>query len=93
MRKLFYLLLVASSSFQLSFGQTATTVQKNIHATLQVATPESAGVSSERLKRIDANLSAWVQNGKTNGCVALTDEEIEQIWSVVPIGTPVEIKP
>jgi len=71
MRKLFYLLLVASSSFQLSFGQTATTVQKNIHATLQVATPESAGVSSERLKRIDANLSAWVQNGKTNGCVAL----------------------
>ena len=29
----------------------------------------------------------------TNGCVALTDEEIEQIWSVVPIGTPVEIKP
>ena len=29
----------------------------------------------------------------TYGCVALTDEEIEQIWSVVPIGTPVEIKP
>ena len=29
----------------------------------------------------------------TNGCVALTDEEIEEIWSVVPIGTPVEIKP
>ncbi|MEP6992117.1 MAG: L,D-transpeptidase family protein [bacterium] len=33
------------------------------------------------------------QNDWTNGCVALTDEEIEQIWSVVPIGTPVEIKP
>ena len=29
----------------------------------------------------------------TNGCVALTDQEIEQIWSAVPIGTPVEIKP
>jgi murein L,D-transpeptidase YafK len=29
----------------------------------------------------------------TNGCVALTDEEIEEIWSTVPIGTPVEIKP
>ena len=29
----------------------------------------------------------------TYGCVALTNEEIEQIWSVVPIGTPVEIKP
>lgn len=29
----------------------------------------------------------------TNGCVAMTDEEIEELWSVVPIGTPVEIKP
>ena len=32
-------------------------------------------------------------NDWTNGCVALTDEEIEQIWSSVPIGTPVQIKP
>jgi murein L,D-transpeptidase YafK len=29
----------------------------------------------------------------TNGCVALTDEEIEEIWSAVPIGTPVLITP
>lgn len=29
----------------------------------------------------------------TNGCVALTDEEIEEIWTAVPIGTPVHIKP
>jgi murein L,D-transpeptidase YafK len=29
----------------------------------------------------------------TNGCIALTDEEMEQIWRIVPIGTPVEIKP
>ena len=29
----------------------------------------------------------------TNGCVALTDEEIEELWSAVPIGTPVHIKP
>jgi murein L,D-transpeptidase YafK len=29
----------------------------------------------------------------TNGCIALTDEEIEEIWNVVPIGTPVQIKP
>lgn len=36
--------------------------------------------------------AAHRRNDWTNGCVALTDEEIEQIWSVVPIGTPVEIK-
>ena len=29
----------------------------------------------------------------TNGCVALTDEEIEELWRAVPDGTPVEIKP
>lgn len=28
----------------------------------------------------------------TNGCIALTDEEMEEIWSAVPVGTPVEIK-
>ena len=29
----------------------------------------------------------------TNGCVAVTDEEIEEIWSSVPVGTPVRIVP
>jgi murein L,D-transpeptidase YafK len=28
----------------------------------------------------------------TNGCIALTNEEIEEIWNAVPVGTPVEIK-
>lgn len=28
----------------------------------------------------------------TNGCVALTDQEIEELWRSVPDGTPVEIK-
>lgn len=34
-----------------------------------------------------------VQNDWTNGCVALTNEEIEEIWRAVPDGTPVHIKP
>ncbi len=29
----------------------------------------------------------------TDGCVAVTDEEIEEIWRLVPDGTPVEIRP
>ena len=28
----------------------------------------------------------------TDGCIALTDEEIEGVWSAVMVGTPVEIK-
>lgn len=29
----------------------------------------------------------------TKGCIAVTDPEIDEIWSEVPLGTPVEIKP
>lgn len=29
----------------------------------------------------------------TEGCVALTNQEIEEIWRAVPNGTPIEIKP
>jgi murein L,D-transpeptidase YafK len=29
----------------------------------------------------------------TLGCVAVTDAEIDEIWNIVPIGTPVEIRP
>jgi murein L,D-transpeptidase YafK len=29
----------------------------------------------------------------TNGCIAVTDTEIEEIWSLVPDGTPIEIRP
>lgn len=29
----------------------------------------------------------------TEGCIAVTNAEIEEIWSAVPIGTPIHIKP
>jgi murein L,D-transpeptidase YafK len=29
----------------------------------------------------------------TLGCIAVTDEEIDEIWDLVAVGTPVEIKP
>ena len=29
----------------------------------------------------------------TNGCIAVTDEELEEIWARVPDGTPIEILP
>ena len=38
---------------------------------LQPASPESAGVSSERLKRIDNNITEWMSDGRLNGTVAL----------------------
>lgn len=29
----------------------------------------------------------------TRGCIAVTDGEIDEIWRMVPVGTPVEIRP
>lgn len=29
----------------------------------------------------------------TDGCIALTDEEIEEVWRLVPNGTPIRIDP
>ena len=29
----------------------------------------------------------------TAGCIAVTDQEIEEIWKLVPVGTKIEIKP
>lgn len=29
----------------------------------------------------------------TNGCVAVTDEEIDEMWETVPVGTPIRILP
>jgi murein L,D-transpeptidase YafK len=29
----------------------------------------------------------------TNGCIAVTNEEMAEIWEMVPNGTPIEISP
>jgi murein L,D-transpeptidase YafK len=44
------------------------------------------------------NGKGWVGAGHrlydwTLGCVAVTNEEIDEIWKLVPVGTPVEIRP
>jgi murein L,D-transpeptidase YafK len=29
----------------------------------------------------------------TDGCIAVTNREMDEVWQLVPVGTPVEIKP
>jgi len=60
MRKQFILLILLA--FQLSvLAQTIS----------PAATPEAAGFSSERLKRIDREMNDWVEKGWMNGAVGL----------------------
>jgi murein L,D-transpeptidase YafK len=44
------------------------------------------------------NGRGWIGPGHraidwTLGCIAVTDQEIDEIWNLVPVGTPVEIRP
>jgi murein L,D-transpeptidase YafK len=78
------------------------------HLALRIAYPDSAhiaraaalGVSPGGGIEIHGLLNGRGSTGAfhrtadwTNGCIALTDEEIEELWSSVPVGIPVEIKP
>ncbi|MGA7077359.1 MAG: L,D-transpeptidase family protein [Terriglobales bacterium] len=36
---------------------------------------------------------AHVLHDWTDGCVAVTDEEMDEIWKLVRVGTPIEIRP
>jgi murein L,D-transpeptidase YafK len=36
---------------------------------------------------------AHVLHDWTNGCIAVTNEEMDEIWKLVRVGTPIEIKP
>jgi len=78
------------------------------HRALHVSYPNSAdrerarklGVSPGRDVEIHGLPSkyAWLgflhrQMDWTAGCIAVTNSEIDEIWPLVPLGTPVEIRP
>jgi CubicO group peptidase (beta-lactamase class C family) len=64
MKKLAFCFLAFTAISSALMAQVKTT-------TLQVSTPQMAGMSAERLKRMDTMLTGWVDRGRTNGAVAL----------------------
>src|SRR5436190_8289601 len=72
MKKSFFLLLTIVLFTGYTFSQNGISAfAKPKTTSLQAAKPESVGFSSERLKRIDENINAWIKDGRLNGCVAL----------------------
>jgi murein L,D-transpeptidase YafK len=78
------------------------------HRALRVSYPNAADVARARSLGVDTGGDIMIHglpNGQgavgrlhrnydwTNGCVAVTNEEIEEIWNAVPVGTPIRIKP
>lgn len=63
-----------------------------------VARAEAAGVDPGGAIMIHGMLDGWGWLGRlhlmadwTDGCIAVTDAEMREIWSLVPDGTPIEI--
>ncbi len=78
------------------------------HRSLRISYPNAADKAESRKLKCNPggdimihglpNGSGWIGKAHlahdwTWGCIAVTDEEIEEIWQLVPDGTPVIIKP
>ena len=78
------------------------------HKSIHISYPNAHDRAAARRLRVSAGGDVFVHglpNGYgrvgaahrlkdwTDGCIAVTDEEIEEIWKVVADGTPIEIRP
>ncbi len=69
MKRLLFILIV--SAVRITLPAQTGGLFKSKTPILQVAKPESAGFSTERLNRIDENINEWMKDGRLNGAVAL----------------------
>jgi murein L,D-transpeptidase YafK len=82
--------------------------QSNFHRALHVSYPSNEDTERAAARRVSAGCDIMIHglpNGKgwtgafhrrtdwTAGCIALTDEEIEELWRITPDGTEIEIQP
>ncbi len=71
------------------------------HLSLRVSYPNEADRKQARARRVDPGGDIFIHGGNvatypfdwTDGCIAVTDEQIEEIWSLVATGTPIRIDP
>jgi len=78
------------------------------HRALRISYPDSAHRARARARGVSPGgdimihglpaRQAWVGAAHrdfdwTEGCIAVTNAEIEEIWGAVPVGTPIQIKP
>jgi len=90
------------------YSITSRNAQSAYHRSLRVSYPNAEDIANARRLRCSpggdimihgiTNGYGWIGAGHalkdwTLGCIAVTDQEIEEIWDAVPNGTVVEIRP
>ena len=83
-------------------------VKSKFHLALHVSYPNAADIARAGKQRVPPGGAImihglpkgydWVRSASkvgdwTDGCIAVTNREIEEIWRAVPNGTPIEIRP
>lgn len=71
------------------------------HLSLRVSYPNAADRKQAQARGVDPGGDIMIHGGTppgysrdwTDGCIALTDRQIEELWSLVPTGTPIRIDP
>lgn len=71
------------------------------HLSLRVSYPNQADRKQASARGVDPGGDIMIHGGTppgyrrdwTDGCIALTDAQIEEVWSLVPTGTPIRIDP
>ncbi len=71
------------------------------HLSLRVSYPDEADKAWAKAHGVDPGGDIMIHGGTppgygrdwTDGCIAVTNAEIEEIWRLVPVGTPITISP
>jgi murein L,D-transpeptidase YafK len=82
--------------------------QSDYHLALHISYPETDDLKRATARGVSAGCDIMIHgmpNGHgpignmdhpkdwTAGCIAVTDQEIEELWRITPDGTPIEIRP
>lgn len=75
--------------------------KSRFHLSLRVSYPNAADRAQAARRGVDpggdimihGNTPTGYTGDWTDGCIAVTDAEIEEIWRLVPVGTPIRIDP
>jgi len=75
--------------------------KSRFHLSLRVSYPNEADRRQARVRGVDPGGDIMIHGGTppgysrdwTDGCIALSDAQIEEVWRLVPVGTPIIILP
>lgn len=75
--------------------------KSRFHLSLRVSYPDEADREQARARGVDPGGDIMIHGGTppgywrdwTDGCIALTNRQIEEVWRLVPVGTPITISP